>query len=182
MPQVLLAATISVCESKYPKQRLHIYLSFDDDAISPLYLKTLQNLQVPSIPDNNYPYTMDIQFRGVRFTLSRFPHSGKRLTQRSTFDLIEQHYVKEIAYVMETPFYMQKDPIFLLFLDSDIILDSLAIQEFVLHMMKPGVDRVAVTGLITCSTSDHFNPLWVLQDIEYIQGQMLERCLESFCG
>ncbi|KAJ3082479.1 hypothetical protein HK102_001654, partial [Quaeritorhiza haematococci] len=235
LPQVLLAAIISVVESKYPKNRLHVFLAFDDMRETPLYLKTLKNLERsagwswsginksdPSLQSDpaqpKYPPILHTKFRDVKVTICRFPHGGKRLTQAQAFSYIEEMYGDDVKalhaqreglgkYASGISFVDaagNKDSevasnrhasvisnmglskighdLFLLFIDSDVMLDKHAISFMVEDMIIKGQDsRSAVTGLITCA-SPTANFWWMLQDIEYVQGQMLDRCLESVCG
>jgi len=76
------------------------------------------------------------------------------------------------------------DDLFVLFIDSDCILDKVCIQNFMYEMeLKPGSskDMLAMTGVITSTTEKH-SLLTILQDIEYIHGQLFERSVESGCG
>ena len=73
---------------------------------------------------------------------------------------------------------------FILFIDSDCILDKVCIQNFLYEMeLKPGSKQnmLAMTGVITSTTEKH-SLITVLQDMEYIHGQLFERSVESGCG
>jgi chitin synthase len=76
------------------------------------------------------------------------------------------------------------DNIFILFIDSDCILDRVCLQNFVYDMeLSPGNSRkmLAMTGVITSTTKKH-SIITLLQDMEYIHGQLFERTVESGCG
>ena len=45
-----------------------------------------------------------------------------------------------------------------------------------------GLHREALTGLITCKTSNSTNLWKLLQDTEYIESQMLQRTTEDYLG
>jgi len=78
----------------------------------------------------------------------------------------------------------RNDNLFMLFIDSDCILDKVCIQNFMYEMeLKPGSKRnmLAMTGVIT-STTEKNSLITVLQDMEYIHGQLFERSVESGCG
>ncbi|KAJ3120626.1 hypothetical protein HK098_004447 [Nowakowskiella sp. JEL0407] len=164
-------------ESKHPKNQLHLVLAFDDVRETPLYLQTLRNLDHNHNPKDRPPI-IDMNFRGVKITVCRFPHGGKRLTQSQAFKLIEEQYHEMLS--MQKFAAVPKHQILILFLDSDINLDNCAVPYFVNRLMG-SKNCMAVTGLINCSTPA-FNFWWLLQDIEYVHGQMLERVLESACG
>ena len=173
-PDVLLTAIDSVVDCDYPPSCLHVFLSFDGDQEDELYLKTIENLGVPLTLDS-YPKSIDVTYRNARITVSRFPHGGKRKCQKSTFKLIDKIY---------TEYLKRNDNLFILFIDSDCILDKVCIQNFMYEMeLKPGSKRnmLAMTGVIT-STTEKNSLITVLQDMEYIHGQLFERSVESGCG
>lgn len=173
-PATLLTAIDSVVACDYPPSCLHVFLSFDGDQEDELYLKTIENLGVPLTLDS-YPKSIDVTYRNARVTVSRFPHGGKRKCQKSTFKLIDKIY---------TEYLKRNDNLFILFIDSDCILDKVCIQNFMYEMeLKPGSKRnmLAMTGVIT-STTEKNSLITVLQDMEYIHGQLFERSVESGCG
>ena len=193
IPEVLLTAIDSIVDGDYPPSCLHIFLSFDGADEDELYLKTIESLGVP-LSLESYPMSLDVVYRGMRITVSRFPHGGKRHCQKRTFKLIDKIYEEYLK---------RNDNLFILFIDSDCILDKVCIQNFVYEMvcssstgvttgfmadlkmqeLKPGSKRnmLAMTGVIT-STAKHQTLITLLQDIEYIHGQLFERSVESACG
>ncbi|KAI9762040.1 MAG: hypothetical protein M4579_000676 [Chaenotheca gracillima] len=174
VPGVLLTAIDSVVDCDYPPSCLHIFLSFDGDQEDDLYLKTISNLGVP-LTLTSYPTSIDVLYRNTRITISRFPHGGKRQCQKRTYKLIDKIY---------TEYLLRHDNLFILFIDSDCILDKVCIQNFVYEMeLKPGSKQnmLAMTGVIT-STTEKTTLITLLQDMEYIHGQLFERSVESGCG
>ncbi|KAG0300147.1 hypothetical protein BGZ98_009416 [Dissophora globulifera] len=174
LPEVLHVAICSAIDGDYPKEHLHIFISFDNDAVSELYRALIGNLGLPA-DGEWYPPVLDLYFRGVQITVSRFPHGGKRLTQKKTFGLINSIY-KE--YPDKT------DHLFILFIDSDILLHPSTIANFVWDMQfRPGCkDLLAMTGVITVTTKTEMNFISLLQDIEYVHGQFIGRAIESALG
>jgi len=173
-PEVLLTAINSVVDCDYPPSCLHVFLSFDGDEENELYLKTIENLGVP-LTLESYPKSIDVSYKQARITVSRFPHGGKRKCQKSTFRLIDKVY---------TEYLKRNDNLFILFIDSDCILDQVCIQNFMYEMeLKPGSDHnmLAMTGVITSTTVKN-SLITLLQDMEYIHGQLFERTVESGCG
>ncbi|RAL66125.1 hypothetical protein DID88_005796 [Monilinia fructigena] len=149
-------------------------LSFDGDQEDELYLKTIEALGVPLSLDS-YPKSIDVTYRTARITVSRFPHGGKRHCQKATFKLIDKVY---------TEYLKRNDNLFILFIDSDCILDRVCLQNFMYDMeLSPGNtrDMLAMTGVITSTTKKH-SLITLLQDMEYIHGQLFERTVESGCG
>lgn len=176
-PDVLLTAINSVVESHYPASCMHVFLSFDGDQVNELYTQTLKSLGVP-VPLKRYPKSIDLIYENVRITVSRFPHGGKRNCQKLTFKLMSKIYAK----------YMERnDDLFVLFIDSDCILDKSCIRNFIYDMeLKPGAKLskqkvLAQTGVITSTTKTN-SLITLLQDMEYIHGQLFERTVESACG
>ena len=173
-PDVLLTAIDSVVDCDYPPSCLHVFISFDGDQEDELYLKIIESLGVP-LTLSTYPKSIDVTYRKARITVSRFPHGGKRKCQKATFKLIDKIY---------TEYLKRNDNLFILFIDSDCILDTVCIQNFMYEMeLKPGSKRnmLAMTGVIT-STTEKNTLITLLQDMEYIHGQLFERSVESGCG
>ena len=173
-PDVLIKAIDSVVDCDYPPSCLHVFLSFDGAQEDDLYLETIEKLGVP-LTLKHYPKSIDVVYRMARITVSRFPHGGKRHCQKSTFKLIDKIY---------TDYLKRNDNLFILFIDSDCILDKVCIQNFMYEMeLKPGSKQnmLAMTGVIT-STTEKNSLITLLQDMEYIHGQLFERAVESGCG
>ncbi|KAF2719279.1 glycosyltransferase family 2 protein [Polychaeton citri CBS 116435] len=173
-PEILLRTVDSIVDSDYPATCQHVFLSFDGDAENDLYLNTIEKLGVPLTLDS-YPKSIDVMYRNSRITVSRFPHGGKRSCQKKTFKLIDKVY---------SEYLRRNDNLFILFIDSDCILDKLCIQNFMYEMeLKPGSKgtMLAMTGVITSTTVKN-SLITVLQDMEYIHGQLFERSVESACG
>ena len=173
-PHVLLRTVDSIVDCDYPPSCLHVFLSFDGDQEDELYLHTIEKLGVP-ITLESYPRSIDVKYRRCRITVSRFRHGGKRHCQKKTYQLINKIYAEYLR---------RNDNLFLLFIDSDCILDKHAIQNFMLDMeLKPGSRRnmLAMTGVITSTTAKN-TLITLLQDMEYIHGQLFERTVESGCG
>ncbi|CZT43832.1 probable chitin synthase D [Rhynchosporium secalis] len=173
-PEVLVTAVDSVVDCDYPPSCIHVFLSFDGDHEDELYLRTIEKLGVPLSLDL-YPKSIDVTYRTARVTVSRFPHGGKRHCQKATFKLIDRVY---------TEYLKRNDNLFILFIDSDCILDRVCLQNFVYDMeLSPGNkrDMLAMTGVITATTKKH-SLITLLQDMEYIHGQLFERTVESGCG
>lgn len=173
-PDVLVTALNSVVDCDYPAACIHVFLSFDGDQQDELYLNTIAKLGVPETM-GSYPRSIDVMYKSSRVTVSRFPHGGKRHCQKMTFRLIDKVYERYLK---------RNDNLFILFIDSDCILDRVCLQNFVYDMeLSPGntKDMLAMTGVITSTTKKH-SIITLLQDIEYIHGQLFERTVESGCG
>ncbi|KAI9208697.1 chitin synthase-domain-containing protein [Polychytrium aggregatum] len=172
LSEVLLSACISFVESQYPKDRLHLILAFDDKSIdSPLFKRTMKNLNVHGHHQTDDPDVYNLCFSNVPVTLCRFQHAGKRQTQARAFALLETYHKTEID---------QGSPPLVLLMDSDVVLDRRAVASMVSRMSaRPSLK--ALCGLINC-TSPYFN-LWLyLQDAEYVESQWLLRGWESMLG
>jgi chitin synthase len=173
-PEVLVTAINSVVDCDYPPSCIHVFLSFDGDQEDELYLNTIEKLGVP-LTLQSYPRSIDVTYKAARITVSRFPHGGKRHCQKMTFKLIDKVYCEYLR---------RNDNLFILFIDSDCILDRVCLQNFVYDMeLSPGNrrDMLAMTGVITSTTRRH-SLITLLQDMEYIHGQLFERTVESGCG
>lgn len=174
-PEVLVTAINSVVDCDYPPACIHVFLSFDGEQEDDLYRNTIKKLGVPEIEGKSYPKSIDVTYGAARVTISRFPHGGKRHCQKLTFKLIDKVYERYLK---------RNDNLFILFIDSDCILDKVCLQNFVYDMeLSPGNtrDMLAMTGVITSTTKKH-SIITLLQDMEYIHGQLFERTVESGCG
>ncbi|EEY14656.1 chitin synthase D [Verticillium alfalfae VaMs.102] len=173
-PDILVKAVNSVVDCDYPPSCIHVFLSFDGDQEDELYLRTIESLGI-SLTLESYPKSIDVIYKLARITVSRFSHGGKRHCQKATFELIDKVYRHYIQ---------RNDNLFILFIDSDCILDRHCLQNFVYDMeLSPGNrrDMLAMTGVITSTTRKH-SLITILQDIEYVHGQLFERTVESGCG
>lgn len=173
-PTVLIKAIDSVVDSDYPAYCIHVFLSYDGGLVDEQYLRVIHHLGIP-ISLESYPQSIDVTYKGARITVSRFKHGGKRHCQKLTFKLIDKVYAEYVKC---------HDNIFLLFIDSDCMLDRLCLQNFMYDMeLKPGSkhNMLAMTGVIT-STTEKNSLITVLQDMEYLHGQLFERSVESSCG
>ncbi|KAJ5561720.1 hypothetical protein N7535_003819 [Penicillium sp. DV-2018c] len=173
-PSILIKAINSVVDSDYPANCIHVFLSYDGDNVDEPYLRVLEHLGVQANM-TSYPQSIDCTYKGARITVSRFKHGGKRRCQKHTFKLIDKVYAEYLK---------RNDDLFVLFIDSDCILDRLCLQNFMYDMeLKPGSKRnmLAMTGIIT-STTEKNSLLTILQDMEYVHGQLFERSVESGCG
>ncbi|KAL2796750.1 chitin synthase-domain-containing protein [Aspergillus keveii] len=173
-PEVLIKAVDSVVDSDYPGCCIHVFLSYDGHFIDEPYLQVINHLGIPILL-RNYPQSIDVTYKGARITVSRFKHGGKRHCQKQTFRLIDKVYAEYLK---------QHDNLFLLFIDSDCMLDRFCLQNFMYDMeLKPGSkhNMLAMAGIIT-STTEKNSLITVLQDMEYMHGQLFERSVESGCG
>ncbi|KAK2764298.1 hypothetical protein FQN54_008990 [Arachnomyces sp. PD_36] len=173
-PAVLIKAIDSVVDCDYPASCIHVFLSYDGGVVDKSYLKVVSHLGIPSLL-KDYPKSIDVTYKGARITVSRFKHGGKRHCQKLTFKLIDKVYADYLKL---------NDNLFVLFIDSDCNLDSFCLQNFMYDMeLKPGSKRnmLAMTGVIT-STTEKNSLITILQDMEYIHGQLFERSVESGCG
>jgi chitin synthase len=173
-PDSLWRALNSVVDCDYPAACIHVFVSFDGEDIDELYLKTVDRLGIP-VTMKDFPKSIDVSYKGAQITVSRFPHGGKRHTQKASYMLIDKVY---------KPYLRQNDDLFILFIDSDCILDAVCIQNFMWDMqLKPKSkhNMLAMTGIITACTEKH-SLITLLQDMEYVHGQLYERSVESGCG
>ncbi|KAJ5166860.1 uncharacterized protein N7482_005641 [Penicillium canariense] len=173
-PEVLIKAVDSVVDGDYPASCIHVFLSWDGGTVDEPYLRVIQHLGIPILL-TSYPQSIDTIYKSARITVSRFKHGGKRYCQKQTFKLIDKVYAEYLK---------RHDDLFVLFIDSDCILDRYCLQNFMYDMeLKPGSkhNMLAMTGIIT-STTEKNSLLTILQDMEYIHGQLFERSVESGCG
>lgn len=126
MPEILLRTVDSIVGCDYPTACLHVFLSFDGDQEDDLYLHTLERLGVPMVRRSGFPISIDVVYKDVRVTVSRFSHGGKRHCQKRTFRLMEKIYERLLS---------RNPNIFILFIDSDCILDKMCLQNFMYEMV-----------------------------------------------
>ncbi|KAJ5247264.1 hypothetical protein N7468_002247 [Penicillium chermesinum] len=173
-PDVLIKAIDSVVDCDYPASCIHLFLSWDGPIVDETYMRIVEYLGLPA-SQKRYPQSIDVIYKNARITVSRFKHGGKRHCQKQTFKLIDKVYKEYLK---------RHDDLFVLFIDSDCILDQVCLQNFMYDMeLKPGNkhNMLAMTGIITCTTGKN-SLLTIIQDMEYIHGQLFERTVESGCG
>ena len=85
-----------------------------------MYLSTLHMLGVPLVRSSGFPKSIDVVHKEIRITVSRFLHGGKRHCQKQTFDLVEKVYADYMS---------ANDDMFILFIDSDCIMDKDCIKN-----------------------------------------------------
>ncbi|KAJ3126999.1 hypothetical protein HK098_006890 [Nowakowskiella sp. JEL0407] len=214
-PDALFNAVLSVTRANYLKSCMHLFVSFDDESVSELYLRLLDKMGVfqhaaessksfdginisSSSTDEplafsdveakflklkrvmsdgsvgyDIPTQFTVTFEGVCVTICRFPHNGKRATQAKTFKLINKMYGHKGSNTERT---------YVLYIDSDVILERNAIYEFT-RAMELQPEKVAYTGYITCRTSlAPTNFLVAYQDSEYLHSQLIHRSFEAILG
>ncbi|KAL2915570.1 hypothetical protein HK105_204972 [Polyrhizophydium stewartii] len=169
-PDALKTAVESVIDCIYPKSRITIFLSFDDNKESNLFLELMSHLT--STPVNKlgkFAPRVTLYYKGAYFIINRFPHGGKRNAQALTFEQINEMYgpVEDKTYV--------------LFIDSDIVLYPDCMIEFV-RAMEKSRHLVGMTGFISAMSSQKPNLLVYFQDCEYVVGQVFWRSLEAALG
>ncbi|KAK6537378.1 hypothetical protein TWF694_011566 [Orbilia ellipsospora] len=169
----------SIASQDYPMACIHVCLSFDSDEIGKEYLEVLSRLGVSGLRRSKYPISIDIRYRGMRVTVSRYSHGGKRHTQKKTFQMIDKLYEQYLE---------RQDDVYLLFIDSDCDLDVYCVQNFMYEMdflprQKKKRQVMAMTGVITSRIDKgQASFITLLQDMEYIHGQLFERAVEARCG
>jgi chitin synthase len=128
-PDTLRKAILGVVENRYPKSKLKLFLSFDDDKESPLFLSTIKFIGVAEkVNDEPHSRLLNVTFRGVQVVVCRFPHGGKRVTQSNTFQLLD-------TYLLGSRDFSNKEPL-LMMIDSDVVLDMFAFAHLVAEFEK----------------------------------------------
>ncbi|KAF8862089.1 hypothetical protein BDZ45DRAFT_549616, partial [Acephala macrosclerotiorum] len=107
----------SVFDSDYP----HVFLSFDGDEEDENYLNTIEDLGIPLSLDM-YPKPIDVLYKSIDITVSRFPYGGEIHCLKATLKLIEQVHPKYQQHQFNR---------LILFIDSNCVLDRNCLQKFV---------------------------------------------------
>jgi cellulose synthase/poly-beta-1,6-N-acetylglucosamine synthase-like glycosyltransferase len=148
-PASLIEAVQSIIDVVYPKESIVVYLSFDSEEESPLFMCLMEFLTNKPFPMGGYPRRTVITHANIIFVINRFSHGGKRNVQAMTY--------KEIV---DTYKGMERG-IFVILIDSDIILYPDCLLEF-LHAMENNRNLVGMTGYISpmldISNIDHRKP------------------------
>jgi chitin synthase len=166
-PTSLHRAIDSILNTDYPKQQLHLYLSFDEGVLdynSKAFINLLERYDL-DITDKRE--RIDIDIEGVLISICRFDHGGKKSAQFGGFKMMENDNRSLLDSLV-------------FFVDSDIILKHDALSNFTYYLDKH--NKNALTGLISCIVSTTPNFLTYYQDIEYISGQIIWRNFEVYLG
>lgn len=166
--ELLVEGVNSMLKSNYPADRFQIHVAFDNNELSDLYVRFTQHFGVYDYSNTSVSVSID----GVTLWIHRFPHAGKRLTQAKTWDFIR------------SSIYTQKpdaEKSILLFTDSDNYMYDNALRNLARNFERnPG--KLAFAGYMTCmSKGAWWNPLRLLQDTEYVAGEM-NRAFEMLMG
>lgn len=168
-PEALMDAIRSVKEVLYPKELIHLYLSFDEGVLENGVNSDAFNalIKTYNISDTDTRYRIDDETNGFKMSICRFPHGGKKSAQFGAFKEVERDNDN-----------LNNSNV--LFIDSDIILHKKCLLEFSKYMEY--YNKCGLTGMINCIASKTNPFLSYYQDAEYISGQIFWRNLESFCG
>ena len=127
-PAVLIKVIDSVLDCDYPAPCIHVFLSYDGSLVDESYLRVAHHLGIHMLL-KIYPQSIDVTYKRARITVSRFKHGGKRHCQKLTFKLIDNIYAEVLK---------KHDNLFVLFVDSDCILEGMCLQNFMWDMvLKP---------------------------------------------
>lgn len=113
---IRLAALDSVVNSDYLRAYFHVFLSFDGDED---YLNTIEALGIPRFV-GTCPKPIEVMYKSIRITVSRFPSRGELYCQKATLKLIHQGYPK---------YRQQEKNRLILFINSDCVLDRNFLQK-----------------------------------------------------
>jgi chitin synthase len=171
-PESLVTAVKSIIASNYRKEKIHLFCSFDDLAVSPLFLHLLASFGATYDPAKEKKGTRgqfyaDYIVEGVNVVISRCPHGGKRSTNQTSHELMTE-YAKDLEHVNY------------LWVDSDIVMYDTAINNAV--SIIESRKCVAVTGYISVRTKGPYPFLCDVQNAEYLTGQVCLRAMESYSG
>lgn len=163
-PEALIEAVNSVKNLLYPKDNIHLYLSFDEGVLenginSDAFYAILETC---NISHTDMRYRIDDETNGFKMSICRFKHGGKKSAQYGAFKEIEEENDN-------------LDDSLLLFIDSDVILHNKCLIEFTKYMEH--YNKSGLTGMINCIASQTNSILSYYQDAEYISGQIFWRNL-----
>jgi len=169
--ELLIEGVDSMLKSNYPADQVEIHVAFDNDDLSDLYISFARHY---GIADYSCISTSTV-VGGVNMWLHRFPHAGKRLTQAKAWE-----FVKHTRYNEEKKTDAEKT--ILLFTDSDNYMYDNALKNLAYNFER-NEGKLAFAGYMTCMSSGTgaFNPWRLLQDTEYVGGEM-NRAFELMMG
>lgn len=139
-PEALVTAVQSIVDSVYPSYAIAVYLSFDSDEQSELFLYLMKFLTKSDQKNYGTKKRFHVVYQGINFIINLFPHGGKRMTQARTFQEISNSYRG------------REKGTFVLFIDSDIILHGDCMLEF-LRALEKNKNLVGMTGFISAMYS-----------------------------
>ncbi|KAI9359255.1 nucleotide-diphospho-sugar transferase [Zopfochytrium polystomum] len=175
VPDVLQRTIKSIVNLKYPKHLMHVIVAFDDDRETEEYEAFCGMLSKQSPPYSN---RLHCALEGVNVTICRFPHGGKRHAQGHGA-LLARQKAEEIRSLYEAQAGQSFEK-FILFMDSDMNVFEDAL-EALMSDMRRRKQCEAMTGLTTVRTKGS-NILEIMQAIEYLRIQVLEKTFHDFFG
>ena len=124
----------SLVESDYPKSKLRVLMSFDEDSDGLEYILFLKQLNLlHKIQKDKYA---EVMYKGVKLFLCKWHHSGKRSSQRFAIEVIRRKYGQDPS--------IKYDPV-ILFCDSDVMIERFSIHNAICTFTK-NLKIVAVSG------------------------------------
>lgn len=206
--ELLTEGVGSILNQSFDSKRIEIHVTFDSDDLSDLYINFIKyldinlddkstyssehygrsnlstnsdtnsiNSNVTSIYESclsvqEYEESVFVTKNNIVIFIHRFPHGGKRLTQSKNWDFI----VKQREHII-----IDKERTLLILTDSDNFMYNNAFQNLSKNFEKHK-EKLALSGYMTCmSKNKKSNLLVLLQDTEYISGEM-NRGFELLCG
>ena len=163
-PESLWNTIESIKNLDYNREKIHVYLAFDDDKTPEafIYLLDKYKISIESVLNN---YCIDIDDI-INISVCRFPHGGKKSAQQGAYNIIKsRNNIEEL------------DKTYLFYIDSDIILKRDCLWQFLHHMKR--FNKSCLTGMINCMTSENIKLITLYQDIEYTSGQIFWRNMEN---
>jgi chitin synthase len=135
-PEALVTAVQSIVDCVYPSYAIAVYLSFDSDEHSDLFIHLMKFLTNSDQKLFGTKKRFHVAYHGINFIINLFPHGGKRVTQAKTFQEISNTYRG------------REKGTFVMFIDSDIILHGDCMLEF-LRALEKNKQLVGMTGFIS---------------------------------
>ena len=167
IPEILEKNIRAILQLHYPKHKINLILAFDDEKISKSLICAYRLFGIYSSPSSiSYPRTTNADYNGMKVSICRFDHGGKRKTQEKAY-----------KHIMSNCYGGERNAL-LLFIDSDIVLEVDSLINIVHDMQE--TRKKAVTGFILINEPDCL--IEKLQDQEYLQGQLVHRYFESVLG
>lgn len=161
---LLIRGIESILDSNYPKDKIALHVSFDDDKKSELYASVLKHFG-KNMSINNAKITEFFQLEnGTKMYFHRWTHGGKRNTQKMTWDYIQENYMKSIL-----------DESILVLTDSDNFMLDEALNNLSVKL-NDNPKKIAYAGYMSCMSKTEkwyqFNFIRFMQDTEYVSSEI----------
>ncbi|KAI8924815.1 hypothetical protein BC831DRAFT_293747 [Entophlyctis helioformis] len=169
-PDSVVRSVRSVLNSAYSAKHLLVYLYFDNDEQTGLYMQVMRMLRKNAEhPAAGYATRHCIHHDQVELIIQRCTRSSKLNLQRRAVNEIRENFKDSDKTTL------------VMFMDADVVLEEGTMMEFVQEMLGRN-DVIGLSGFIVGACSQKTGFLTYLHDCQYALSLLFNRSVEAAFG